>query len=92
VVPLENAWLEAALAWTVARVKELQQTIRNFRSDPCSVPGGDKVAAKGTRTVSEILKAQGTACGERFECSTYLAGLKGGSSHPDVQKLNVFKN
>jgi hypothetical protein len=92
VVPLEDALLDLALAWTVARVKELQQTIRDFRSDPCSVPGGDKVDASGTRTVSEILKAQCTACGERFECPTYLAGLKGGSSNPDVNKLNVFKN
>jgi DNA helicase-2/ATP-dependent DNA helicase PcrA len=91
-IPLEDDLLEAALAWTVARVKELQQTIRDFRSDPCSVLGGDKTDDKGRRSVSEILKAQCTACGERFECPTYVGGLKGGTSHPDVQKLNVFKN
>jgi hypothetical protein len=47
VVPLEDDLLEAALTWTVARVKELQQTIRDFRSDPCSVLGGDKADSKG---------------------------------------------
>jgi hypothetical protein len=91
-IPLEDDLLEAALAWTVARVKELQQTIRDFRSDPCSVLGGDKRDEKGRRSVSELLKAQCTACGERFECPTYVGGLKGGTSHPDVQKLNVFEN
>jgi hypothetical protein len=29
--------LDAVLAWTVDRVKDLQRTIRDFRFDPCSV-------------------------------------------------------
>jgi hypothetical protein len=91
-LPLGEQLLDAALAWTVARVKELQKTVRDFRSNPCSVAGGDKTDGKGNRTVSEILKAQCTACGERFSCPTYTSGLKGGGSHPDVHPLNVFKN
>jgi hypothetical protein len=91
-IPLDEELLDAALAWTVARVKELQQTVRDFRSDPCSVVGGDKTDGKGRRTVSEILKPQCTACGERFGCPTYSGGLKGGGEHPDVDILNVFKN
>jgi hypothetical protein len=91
-IPLDEKLLVAALAWTVARVKELQQTIRDFHSDPCSVVGGDKTDGKGKRTVSDILKAQCTACGERFGCPTYIGGLKGGGAHPDVHPLNVFKN
>src|SRR5579884_3317994 len=56
-IPLDQPLLDAALAWTVARVKELQQTLRDFRSDPCAVVGGDKPDATGKRSVSDILKA-----------------------------------
>jgi hypothetical protein len=91
-IPLDDKLLEAALEWTVARVKELQQTIRDFRAGPCSVVGGDKADHKGKRTVSDILKAQCTACGERFGCPTYTGSLKGGSTHADVDISNVFKN
>jgi hypothetical protein len=42
--------LDAPLAWTVARVKELQRTVREFCSDPCSVLGGDKPDGKGSAT------------------------------------------
>ncbi len=52
----------------------------------------DKPDGKGGRTVSEILKAQCTACGERFGCRTYTGSLKGGGTYPDVDRLNVFKN
>jgi hypothetical protein len=76
----------------VARVKDLEQTVRQFRSDPCSVVGGDKTDGKGQRTVSDILKAQCTACGERFGCTTYTESLNKGSANPDVDPLNVFKN
>src|SRR5262249_42502765 len=91
-LPLEDGLLDAALEWTVARVKELQQTVRAFRSDPCSVAGGDKIDTAGRRTVAEILKGLYTTCRGPFKCSTHLAGRKGGIPHPDVQKLNVFKN
>jgi hypothetical protein len=91
-IPLDDTLLDAALAWTVARVKELQQTIRDFRTAPGSVVGGDKTDAKGKRTVSEMLKAQCTACGERFGCPTYTGSLKGGATNADVDLLNVFKN
>jgi hypothetical protein len=90
-IPLDDKLLEAALDWTVARVKELQATVRRFRADPRSVAGGEP-DGKGGRSVSEILKAQCTACGERFGCRTYTASLKGGAANPDVDRLNVFKN
>jgi hypothetical protein len=47
---------------------------------------------KVKRTVSDMLKQQCTACGERFGCPTYTGSLKGGVSHPDVDLLNVLKN
>jgi hypothetical protein len=90
-IPLDDELLGAALAWTVDRVKELQQTLREFRSDPCSVVGGDKTDGKGKRTVSDILKQQCTACGERFGCTTYTASLTGDGLR-DVDPMNVFKN
>jgi hypothetical protein len=90
-IPLEDKLLDAALAWTVERVKELRHTMRRFRADPCSVVGGE-ADGKGGYTVSEILKARCTGCGQRFGCETYISSLKGGSANLDVNPLNVFTN
>jgi DNA helicase II / ATP-dependent DNA helicase PcrA len=92
-IPLEDDLLAAALDWTIERVKELQQTTRDFRQDPCSVQGGDLVdKATKERRVSEFLREQCTTCGHRFGCTTYLKDLKDGAKHPDVRITNVFKN
>ena len=86
-VTLEDDLLEAALEWTVAQVKELQQTMREFHKDPCSVAGGDTVDPANNRGISDVLKAQCTACGRRFDCSTYA------SKEPrDVDPYRVDKN
>jgi hypothetical protein len=94
-VPLgvDYSLLTAALTWTVDRVRELQATIRTFRADPTTVPGGDGVAPKtGRHTISPILEQQCLTCGRRFDCKTYVDGLKGKENNPDVKLTNVFKN
>lgn len=94
-VPLgaDDTLLKAALTWTVERVRELQGTIRAFRSNPLRVLGGDGEDPKTKRrTVSPILAQQCLTCSHRFGCKTYVDGLKGKDSHPDVKLTNVFKN
>lgn len=92
-ISLDDDLLNSALSWTVERVKELQQTTRDFRNAPTSVLGGDEFdKTTGERTISELLTAQCTACGQRFGCSTYLKRLEGRENHNDVRLNNVFKN
>jgi hypothetical protein len=68
-----------------------------MQQDPLSIEGGDlrRRHLPLKERVTEELKAQCTACGQRFDCSTYRAYLgpgKNGSEHPDVDILNVAKN
>jgi hypothetical protein len=89
-IPLEDDLLDAALAWTIDRVKDVQKTMRTYQADPCSVDGGDYMKS-GQLEVSESLSKQCTACGRRFDCMSYHRHL-GGPNHPDVDLLNVRKN
>jgi hypothetical protein len=91
-VPLDDDLLNVALAWTIGRVKDVQETMRAFQTDPCGVDGGDEPDAKtGKLRVSESLSKQCTACGRRFDCASYEERL-GGPNHPDIDRLNIRKN
>lgn len=85
--------LDIALDWTINRIQELQQTIVKFRSNPHSVIGGDDFdTTRNCQIISTILAEQCTACGQRFDCSTYINKLEGGNQHNDVRLNNVYKN
>jgi hypothetical protein len=91
-IPLEDALLDVALAWTIDRVKDVQKTMRAYETDPCAVEGGDEKSPKtGKPQVSESLAQQCTACGRRFDCDSYKRHV-GGANHPDIDLLNVRKN
>jgi hypothetical protein len=91
-IPLNEQLLQAALQWTIDRVKEMQQTMRAFEANPCSIAGGDGIETNTKeRAISDMLAAQCTACGQRFGCGNYQKRL-GGPSHPDIARDNVYKN
>lgn len=100
-VEVDDALLAACVDWTQEQVKRLQQTVVAFESDPLAVEGGDlrmRANAVGLRVPVE-LRQQCTACGRRFDCDEYRAHLAKGAKgsgrrkvHPDLDRLDVFKN
>lgn len=92
-VAVDDQLVQLAVDWTHAQVQELQETLLRYQNDPRKVEGGDRsqpTRAKGKR-ITQDLKAQCTACGERFDCEEYRAFL-GRPDHPDIDVLNVAKN
>jgi len=87
-VPITGRILDAALEWTISRVKDLQSTIREFQANPESVCGGDP----SSHEVREELSQQCTACGFRFDCAAYKKFLGGRAKHPDIDIYNILKN
>jgi PD-(D/E)XK nuclease superfamily len=99
-IPIDQEVVNASIGWTLAQVRELRQTVLQVQRDPLSVEGGDitkRDEPLGDR-IDEDLKAQCTACSQRFDCTAYRAYLAksgqygDGSEHPDVRLLNVEKN
>jgi DNA helicase-2/ATP-dependent DNA helicase PcrA len=92
-IETDDRTVDAAVGWTEGQVAELQRTIQTFETDPLSLDGGDLTlgSAPLAGRVSDELAKQCTTCGFRFDCRAYAARL-GGSSHPDIDLLNVDKN
>jgi hypothetical protein len=96
-IPITRAVVDGAVEWTLEQVQDLRKTVLQMQQDPLAIEGGDlrrrKLPLKD-RVTSE-LKAQCTACGQRFDCKTYRSFLgpgKNGKEHTDVDTLNVAKN
>ncbi|MDA8071643.1 MAG: PD-(D/E)XK nuclease family protein [Actinomycetota bacterium] len=96
-VPITRAVVDSAVDWTLEQVRDLRQTVLQMQVDPLAIEGGDlrlRHLPLGDRVTDE-LKAQCTACGQRFDCSAYRSFLgpgKRGGEHTDVDTLNVTKN
>jgi hypothetical protein len=96
-VPITREVVDGAVDWTLEQVGDLRQTVLRMQDDPLSIEGGDlrlRDLPLKDRVTTE-LKAQCTACGQRFDCSAYRSFLgpgKRGSEHNDVDILNVAKN
>jgi len=94
------AQVEASVGWTLEQVRELRETVLQVQRDPLSIEGGDLTTRHEPleNRIDDDLKAQCTACSQRFDCTAYHAYLAksgeygDGSSHPDVRLLNVEKN
>jgi DNA helicase-2/ATP-dependent DNA helicase PcrA len=93
-IDVNDALVRAALDWTETQVRELQATKLVFERDPLAVTAGEFVRRSnsvGQRLTSESTQ-QCTACSFRFGCEEYETHLGGGTSHPDIDILNVMKN
>ena len=96
-IPINREVVDGAVEWTLEQVRDLRQTVLRMQDDPLSIEGGDlrlRDLPLKERVTTE-LKAQCTACGQRFDCSAYRSFLgpgKRGSEHTDVDTLNVAKN
>lgn len=96
-VSVDDDIVDAAVQWTVDQVEQLRTTTLVFEGNPLAVEGGSALLRHepvGAR-VDEDLKAQCTACGQRFDCTEYVAHLgpsKGGKPKRDVDPLAVGRN
>jgi hypothetical protein len=96
-IPISPTIVSGAVDWTLEQVKELRDTVLQMQQDPLSIEGGDLRLADQplAQRVTQELKQQCTACGQRFDCTAYRAVLLGGSRRgdpPDIDLLNVGKN
>ena len=96
-IPISPTIVNGAVDWTLEQVKELRDTVLRMQQDPLSIEGGDLrlVDQPPAQRVTEELKQQCTACGQRFDCTAYGAALTSGSARrtpADIDLLNVGKN
>ena len=92
-IPVDELSANAALEWTIQQAQALRQTEVKFQADPLQIQGGAFESARlapGTSITSE-LKAQCTACGQRFDCKEYKAHLAD-PQHNDISRTLVRKN
>jgi len=66
-IPIDQSLVDAALNWTTSQVGAMGASVTTFRANPLTIPGGDE----GSGTISKELRNQCTACGQRFDCSSY---------------------
>jgi DNA helicase-2/ATP-dependent DNA helicase PcrA len=95
-VPVDDQIVDAALEWTVDQVEDLRKTVLTFGADPTDVDGGSLLCRNlpiGER-VDDDLKAQCTACGQRFDCTEYRTslGLTDSQVKRDVDPLAIGRN
>jgi hypothetical protein len=96
-VPVDDDIVDAAVRWTVDQVAELRQTTLAFEQDPAAVEGGSALLRDHVvgRRVDEDLRAQCTACGQRFDCieyATFLGPDQAGNLKRDIDPLAVGRN
>jgi hypothetical protein len=92
-IAVDDELIKLAVKWTHDQVVELQATLKVYQTDPTTVPGGERSLIKNPvgKRISTDLKAQCTACGERFDCEEYKKYL-GRPDHADVSITDVTKN
>lgn len=86
VIPVDEELVDNAVKWTVGQVEDLRKTTVDFAADPASVAGGsllERTKPVGKR-VTEDLKAQCTACGQRYDCEEYTTSI--GSAAGNVKR------
>lgn len=86
-IPISSEIAQAGIKWTVEQARQLRQSELLFQKNPLSASAG---SVEGAGITTE-LRAQCTACGQRFDCTEYAAFL-GGPDHSDVSRYNVGKN
>ncbi len=85
-IPVDEELVDNAVKWTVGQVEDLRGTTVDFAVDPASVAGGsllERDRPVGKR-VTEELKAQCTACGQRYDCEEYTTSI--GSTATNVKR------
>lgn len=90
-VEVDDEIIGSALAWTHEQVKALRTSVKAFEDNPISLEGGEHEKNDSGEKISLELSKQCTACGFRFDCSSYHEYL-GGPNKSDVDIYNVFKN
>jgi hypothetical protein len=96
-IPVMQEVIEGSVDWTIEQVRELRQTVLQMQQDPLAIEGGDirRRHLPLSERVTDELKRQCTACGQRFDCNTYasaLADRRRGRIHPDIDIRNIHKN
>lgn len=96
-IPVTRAVIDGSVRWTEEQVRELRQTVLRMQQDPLAIEGGDirRRDRPLAERVTEDLKKQCTACGQRFDCNTYASALAEGRRrngvHPDIDIRNIHK-
>jgi DNA helicase II / ATP-dependent DNA helicase PcrA len=83
-VPVSESLVEHAVQWTEDQVEDLRSTTVEFAKDPASIVGGSLLLREepvGER-ITEDLRAQCTACGQRFDCEEYATFLGSSAENP----------
>lgn len=92
-IPISDDLVQRAEDWTIGQVRELRSTALQFERNPHQVEGGELARRHESleNRIDSELKKQCTACGQRFDCTAYIAYL-GRPNHPDISVTNVAKN
>jgi hypothetical protein len=95
-VPIDAKIIDSGLRWTIEQVADLRRTLTSFELDPAAVAGGTVLRRDkpvGER-VDEVLRAQCTGCGQRFDCVEYTTSIGSTPEKPkrDVDPLAVGRN
>jgi hypothetical protein len=96
-IPVTREVIDGSLNWTEDQVREVRQTVLLMQQDPLAIEGGDirwRDRPLAER-VTDDLKKQCTACGQRFDCNAYASALANGRHgpgvHPDIDIRNINK-
>jgi PD-(D/E)XK nuclease superfamily len=95
-IPVTDKLVDNAVRWTVEQVEDLRNTTVRFSKDPKSIEGGSLLHRERPvgKRVTEDLKAQCTACGQRFDCEEYTTSIGSSPVKPkrDVDPLAVERS
>jgi hypothetical protein len=95
-IPVTREVIDGSLNWTEEQVREVRQTVLLMEQDPMAIEGGDirRRDRPLAERVTDDLKKQCTACGQRFDCNAYASALANGRRldvHPDIDIRNINK-
>lgn len=85
-IPIDTEIAAHGITWTIEQARRLRQSELLFQQNPLQASAG----YAETGDIDQELRAQCTACGQRFDCQTYTALI--GADHNDVRLNNVLKN
>lgn len=96
-IPVTREVIDASVHWTLEQVRDLRRTVLRMQQDPLAIEGGD-IRLRHlplAERVTEEGKKQCTACGQRFDCTTYASALASDRPrkgvHPDIDIRNIHK-